>query len=162
MASGLNKVKDNFSKINKKEGEKQEKKVKSPTSDNNEKEKEKDSKQSHQDLMEQRRQANKEKMELMKMSKKLDEVFGVIRTEPVEEIKTEITVRGMGNINLKRGATKKTEVEHNKMDQYEQKRASRQQIAMPEKPATFKKPVKPQKEETPKEPTPPSTPNTPI
>ena len=158
VASGLNKVKDNFSKINKKEGEKQEKKVKSPASDNNEKEKEKDSKQSHQDLMEQRRQANKEKMELMKMSKKLDEVFGVIRTEPVEEIKTEITVRGMGNINLKRGATKKTEVEHNKMDQYEQKRASRQQIAMPEKPATFKKPVKPQKEETPKEPTPPSTP----
>merc|ERR1719278_1049494 len=108
-------------------------------------------------------------MELMKMSKKLDEVFGVIRTEPVEEIKTEITVRGMGNINLKRGATKKTEVEHNKMDQYDQKRASRQQISMPDKPATFKKPQKVKKEESPKvveveepkpEPPPPPTPKT--
>ena len=161
VAIGINKVKDNFSKINnKKEGDKQEKPAKSS---------EKEPKQSHQDLMEQRRLANKEKMELMKMSKKLDEVFGVIRTEPVEEIKTEITVRGMGNINLKRGATKKTEVEHNKMDQYDQKRASRQQITMPDKPATFKKPQKAKKEESPKaveveepkpEPPPPQTPKT--
>ena len=172
VTSGLNKVKDNLSKMNKKDPDKQEKKVKSQSTDNEkekEKEKEKDSKQSHQDLMEQRRQANKEKMELMKMSKKLDEVFGVIRTEPVEEIKTEITVRGMGNINLKRGSTKKSEVEHNKMDQYEQKRASRQQISMPDKPATFKKPQKVVRtEESPKpaekepepEPAPPPTPKT--
>ena len=167
VAIGINKVKDNFSKINnKKDGEKQEKQEKQ---EKLVKSSEKESKQSHHDLMEQRRLANKEKMELMKMSKKLDEVFGVIRTEPVEEIKTEITVRGMGNINLKRGATKKTEVEHNKMDQYDQKRASRQQISMPDKPATFKKPPKAKKEESPKtvaveeakpEPPPPQTPKT--
>merc|ERR1712098_394781 len=105
---------------------------------------EKEPKQTYQEIMEQRRIANKEKMELMKMSKKLDEVFGVIRSESVDDIKkTEITMRGMGNVSLNRQRTKKAEVEHNKMDQYEQKRAARQQISMPDKPATYKKPKKP-------------------
>ena len=66
--------------------------------------------------------------------------------------KTEITMRGMGNVSLNRQRTKKTEVEHNKMDEYEQKRAARQQISMPDKPATYKKPKKPsppKKEESP-------------
>ena len=86
-----------------------------------------------------------------RMSKKLDEVFGVIRSESVDDIKTEIKVRGMGDINLKRGKIRKTTVEHNKMDEYEQKRVARQQISMPEKPATFKKPKLKSKEEKPKE-----------
>ena len=58
----------------------------------------------------------------------------------------------MGNVSLNRQRTKKTEVEHNKMDEYEQKRAARQQISMPDKPATYKKPKKPsppKKEESP-------------
>ena len=115
-----------------------------------------EAKPSYQEIMEQRRQENKERMERMKMSKKLDEVFGVLRSESVDDIKkTEITVRGMGNINLNRQKQKKSEVEHNKMDEYEQKRVSRQQIAMPEKPATFKKPKKsvPKEETPPKQPT---------
>ena len=87
---------------------------------------------------------------------KLDEVFGVIRSESVDDIKkTEITIRGMGNIDLNRQKTKKPEVEKNKMDEYQQKKVSRQQIAMPEKPATFKKNKKPSpKEESPKPPPP--------
>jgi len=93
-----------------------------------------------QSPMEQRREAERIKMERMRMSKKLDEVFGVIRSESVDDMKTEIRVRGMGEVNLKRQVVRKTTVEHNKMDEYEQKRVARQQISMPEKPATFKKP----------------------
>ena len=102
-----------------------------------------------QSPIEQRREAERLNMERMRMSKKLDEVFGVIRSESVDDMKTEIKVRGMGDVNLKRQAVRKTTVEHNKMDEYEQKRAARQQISMPEKPATFKKP-KPKQEEKPK------------
>merc|ERR1712228_979209 len=76
-----------------------------------------------QSPIEQRREAERLKFERERMSKKLDEVFGVIRSESVDDIKTEIKVR-------------KTTVEHNKMDEYEQKRVARQQISMPEKPAT--------------------------
>ena len=90
---------------------------------------------------------------------KLDEVFGVIRSESIDDIKkTEITVRGMGKIDLSRQKIKRNEVEHNKMDEYEQKRVGRQQIAMPEKPATYKKP----KKSIPKEETPPKPPSEPI
>ena len=104
-----------------------------------------------QSPIEQRREAERLNMERMRMSKKLDEVFGVIRSESVDDMKTEIKVRGMGDVNLKRQAVRKTTVEHNKMDEYEQKRAARQQISMPEKPATFKKPKpKPKQEEKPK------------
>ena len=80
----------------------------------------------------------------------------MIRSESVDDIKkTEITVRGMGNVNLSRQRTKKAEVEHNKMDEYEQKRVARQQIAMPDNPATFKKPKKsPPKSDTPPKPEP--------
>ena len=87
----------------------------------------------------------------------MDEVFGVIRSESVDDIKkTEITIRGMGNIDLNRQKTKKPEVQKNKMDEYEQKKVSRQQIAMPDKPATFKKPKKPSpKKESPPPPTEP-------
>jgi len=99
--------------------------------------------------LEQKRQAEREKMERLKMSKKLDEVFGVIRSESVEDIKTQITVRGMGDINLNRQKIRKTKVEHNKLDEYEQKRVARQQISMPDKPATYKKP-KPKVQEIPK------------
>ena len=71
-----------------------------------------------QSPIEQRRQAEREKMERLKMSKKLDEVFGVIRSESVDEMRTEIKVRGMGDINLKRQVVKKPKVEHNKIDEY--------------------------------------------
>ena len=93
-------------------------------------------------ILAKKREEEKEKMERMKMSKKLDAVFGVIRKEPpVEEVKTEIKIRGMGDVTLDRKApAKKNPIEHNKPDEYELKRAARQQIAMPEKPATFKKP----------------------
>ena len=165
VTTGINKVKDNLTlKKNKKDSEskKSEKSDRKSVESNNTPDKEAkpkdniDAKPSYQEIMEQRRQENKEKMERMKMSKKLDEVFGVLRSESVDDIKkTEITVRGMGNINLNRQKQKKSEVEHNKMDEYEQKRTTRQQIAMPEKPATFKKPKKSiPKEETPPKPTP--------
>ena len=165
VTTGINKVKDNLTlKKNKKDSEskKSEKSDRKSAESNNTPDKEAkpkdniDAKPSYQEIMEQRRQENKEKMERMKMSKKLDEVFGVLRSESVDDIKkTEITVRGMGNINLNRQKQKKSEVEHNKMDEYEQKRTTRQQIAMPEKPATFKKPKKSiPKEETPPKPTP--------
>ena len=161
VTTGINKVKDNLTlKKNKKDSDSKKSDRKSVESNNtpDKESKPKDNieaKPSYQEIMEQRRQENKERMERMKMSKKLDEVFGVLRSESVDDIKkTEITVRGMGNINLNRQKQKKSEVEHNKMDEYEQKRVSRQQIAMPEKPATFKKP----KKSIPKEETPPKPP----
>ena len=64
-----------------------------------------------QSPIEQRREAERLNMERMRMSKKLDEVFGVIRSESVDDMKTEIKVRGMGDVNLKRQAVRKTTVE---------------------------------------------------
>ena len=159
VTSGLNNVKDTLKRKSKKDADVK-KSEKQPEIKKEKSSQEKDNNQSYQDLMEQRRQENKEKMERMKMSKKLDEVFGVIRSESIDDIKkTEITVRGMGNINLNRGKIKKSEVEHNKMDEYDQKRAARQQIAMPDKPATYKKPKKsPPKSESPPKPEPPKEP----
>merc|ERR1712192_274238 len=98
---------------------------------------------SKESILAKKREEEREKVERMKMSKKLDAVFGVIRKEPpVEvEVKTEIKIRGMGDVTLDRKApAKKNPLEHNKQDEFELKRAARQQIAMPEKPATYKKP----------------------
>ena len=119
---------------------------------------------SKESILAKKREEEKEKMERMKMSKKLDAVFGVIRKEPpVEEVKTEIKIRGMGDVTLDRKApAKKNPIEHNKPDEYELKRAARQQIAMPEKPATFKKPKPKPKAESPKPSPPPEPPKSPI
>ena len=118
---------------------------------------------SKENILAKKREEEREKVERMKMSKKLDAVFGVIRKEPpVEEVKTEIKIRGMGDVTLDRKApAKKNPVEHNKQDEYELKRAARQQIAMPDKPATYKKPKPKPKAESPK-PDPPEPPVSPI
>ena len=116
---------------------------------------------SKESILAKKREEERERFDRMKMSKKLDAVFGVIRKEPpVEEVKTEIKIRGMGDVTLDRKApAKKNPIEHNKQDEYDLKRAARQQIAMPDKPATYKKP-KP-KVESPK-PDPPEPPTSPI
>ena len=118
---------------------------------------------SKENILAKKREEEREKVERMKMSKKLDAVFGVIRKEPpVEEVKTEIKIRGMGDVTLDRKApAKKNPIEHNKQDEYELKRAARQQIAMPDKPATYKKPKPKPKAESPK-PDPPEPPVSPI
>ena len=118
---------------------------------------------SKENILAKKREEEREKVERMKMSKKLDAVFGVIRKEPpVEEVKTEIKIRGMGDVTLDRKApAKKNPIEHNKQDEYELKRAARQQIAMPDKPATYKKPKPKSKAESPK-PDPPEPPVSPI
>lgn len=119
---------------------------------------------SKESILAKKREEEREKVERMKMSKKLDAVFGVIRKEPpVEvEVKTEIKIRGMGDVTLDRKApAKKNPLEHNKQDEFELKRAARQQIAMPEKPATYKKPKPKPKPESPK-PDPPEPPVSPI
>ena len=118
---------------------------------------------SQESILAKKREEERERLERMKMSKKLDAVFGVIRKEPpVEEVKTEIKIRGMGDITLDRKApAKKNPIEHNKQDEYDLKRAARQQIAMPDKPATYKKPKPKPKTESPK-PDPPEPPTSPI
>ena len=118
---------------------------------------------SKENILAKKREEEREKVERMKMSKKLDAVFGVIRKEPpVEEVKTEIKIRGMGDVTLDRKApAKNNPIEHNKQDEYELKRAARQQIAMPDKPATYKKPKPKPKAESPK-PDPPEPPMSPI
>ena len=176
VANSFSKVKDNFNKtLNRKDSDKEKRE-----SDKNSRKRnsiktteaeinmiKKDSPETEKNAipvlspLEQRRQAQQEKMELMRMSKKLDDVFGVIRSESIDDVKTQITVRGMGDVNLSRGKMKKSTVEHNKMDEYEQKRVARQQISMPDKPATFKKP-KPKPATPPKEPSPPPTPKEPT
>ena len=73
--------------------------------------------------------------------KKLDEVFGIIRSESVDEFRTDIKIRGMGNVKLKPQSTRKSTFDHNRLEeQLEQKKIAQRQIAMPEKPATYKKP----------------------
>ena len=116
---------------------------------------------SKENLLAKKREEERERMERMKMSRKLDAVFGVIRKEPpVEEVKTEIKIRGMGDVTLDRKApAKKNPIEQNKVDEFELKRAARQQIAMPDKPATYKKAKAKPKEEPPK-PEPPVSPIT--
>ena len=118
---------------------------------------------SKESILAKKREEERERLERMKMSKKLDAVFGVIRKEPpVEEVKTEIKIRGMGDVTLDRKApAKKNPIEHNKQDEYDLKRAARQQIAMPDKPATYKKPKPKPKAESPK-PDPPEPPTSPI
>jgi len=89
---------------------------------------------------------------------KLDAIFAPIRSDSVDDMKTNIKIRGMGDINLKPQVIQKSSVDRNKMDQeYDKKRQARQQIAMPDKPVKFKKPKKKVKEVTPppKEATPP-------
>ena len=114
---------------------------------------------SKENLLAKKREEERERMERMKMSRKLDAVFGVIRKEPpVEEVKTEIKIRGMGDVTLDRKAPAK-KIEQNKVDEFELKRAARQQIAMPDKPATYKKAKAKPKEEPPK-PEPPVSPIT--
>ena len=118
---------------------------------------------SKENILAKKREEERERLDRMKMSKKLDAVFGVIRKEPaVEEVKTEIKIRGMGDVTLDRKAPpKKNPIEHNKQDEYDLKRAARQQIAMPDKPATYKKPKPKPKAESPK-PDPPEPPTSPI
>lgn len=83
---------------------------------------------------------------------KLDAIFAPMRSDSVDDMRTSIKVKGVGDINLKPQTTSKSAYDRNKMDEeIELKRAMRKQIQMPDKPAKFKKPVKVQ----PKEPTPP-------
>lgn len=104
-------------------------------------------------ILAKKREEERERMERMRMSKKLDDVFGVLRSEPVEDIRTErteIKIRGMGDVSLQqKGPPKKSAHEHNKPDEYELKRAARSKIAMPDKPATYKKPKPKPKEKSP-------------
>ena len=103
------------------------------------------------EILKKKREEEREMIERQKMSKKLDDVFGVLRSEPVEKIRTEIKIRGMGDVSLDRkGPPKKSMIEHNKQDEYDLKKAARAQIAMPDKPATFKKPKPKPKEPSPK------------
>ena len=83
---------------------------------------------------------------------KLDAIFAPMRSESVDDMKTEIKIRGMGDIKLKPQVISKSSVDRNKLDEvHEQRRAARQQIAMPDKPAKFKR-LKPKPK--PKEPSP--------
>ena len=82
-----------------------------------------------------------ELLEIKNAPKKLDEVFGLIRSESVDEFRTDIKIRGMGNVKLKPQSIRKSTFDHNRLEvQIEQKKAAQRQIAMPEKPATYKKP----------------------
>ena len=84
---------------------------------------------------------------------KLDAIFAPMRSESVDDMRTSIRIRGMGDVNLKPQVVQKRGFDHNKMDQaIEQKRIQQKLISMPDKPAKYKKP-KPKS--PPKEPTPP-------
>jgi hypothetical protein len=97
-----------------------------------------------------------ELLEIKNAPKKLDEVFGIIRSESVDEFRTDIKIRGMGNVKLKPQSIKKSSFDHNRLEeQIEQRKTARKQIAMPEKPAMYKKPKPKVKIEKPPSPEPP-------
>ena len=97
-----------------------------------------------------------ELIDIKNAPKKLDEIFGIIRSESVDEFRTDIKIRGMGNVKLKAQSTRQSTFDHNKLEeQMEKKKIAQRQIAMPEKPATYKKPKpKPQIEDKPISPEP--------
>ena len=93
----------------------------------------------------------KKQIEEARGTMKLDAIFAPMRFESFDE-KTEIKIRGMGDIQLKPQVIGKSSFDHNKLDEvHDQRRIARQQISMPDKPAKFKKP-KPKP--LPKEPSP--------
>ena len=49
-----------------------------------------------------------ELLEIKNAPKKLDEVFGLIRSESVDEFRTDIKIRGMGNVKLKPQSIRKS------------------------------------------------------
>ena len=105
---------------------------------------------------------------------KLDAIFAPMRSESVDELRTSIRIRGMGDVNLKPQVIQKKGFDHNKMDQaIEQKKIQQKRISMPDKPTKYKKPKPksppnepsptPQKDLKPiKDPTPPLKELTPL
>jgi hypothetical protein len=75
----------------------------------------------------------------------------------VDDFRTDIKIRGMGNVKLKAQHIRKSTFDHNKLEeQLEKKKIMQKQIAMPAKPATYKKPKpKPKLEDLPIAPDPP-------
>ena len=53
-----------------------------------------------------------ELIDIKNAPKKLDEIFGIIRSESVDEFRTDIKIRGMGNVKLKAQSTRKSTFDH--------------------------------------------------